>query len=139
MNDRPLQAHERHMSAVVASYEEDLQYLFSAADGELPGTDEGNDKLSMLGVDADDPGQSATDALNSYALSATITRTLTVSLALGGPTVLLSATVDGNEYGLERISSVTLFDSWAVPNETVLDDESALVRLFDEYVETYSE
>lgn len=109
---------------------------FEAFHGDTPAGD-----LESLGVDAQDVEESARDALNSYALEASTSTVLTVTLAIGGPTQYLSATVERDQHGgWERTNSVTFFDSWAVPNETVLADDSPLVTFFDnEHVELMAE
>jgi hypothetical protein len=130
-----MKAHEHSMASAVTSHENNLSALYGAADGDAgdaPATE-----LEALGVDAGDTEESARDALDSYALGASTSTVLTVTLAVGGPTQYLSATVERGEHGgWERTTNVTFFDSWAVPNETVLSDDSPLVKFFDnEHVE----
>jgi hypothetical protein len=95
-------------------------------------------ELESVGVDVDDVNDSATEAIDEYALSVDTRTVLTVTLAIGGPTVYMSADVERDQYGTwTRDSRVTFVDSWAVPSETGLSDDSYLVTLFDRYVETY--
>lgn len=134
-----MEAHEHTMSDAVASRERDLDLLFLAAEGGLPGTDDGNESLSGLGVDPDNVDESAQEALYNYALEVSTSTVLTVTLAVGGPTQYMSAEIDRDTHGCwVRETPVTFFDSWAVPQETRLANDSAMTRLFDQYVETYS-
>jgi hypothetical protein len=130
-----MQAHEHAMAAAIMSHENNLTALYSAANGDADDTPA--TELEALGVDTEDTEESARDALDSYALGASTSTVLTVTLAVGGPTQYLSATVERGEHGgWERTTNVTFFDSWAVPNETVLADDSPLVTFFDnEHVE----
>lgn len=130
-----MQAHEHAMATAVTSHENNLSALYAAANGDAG--DMPTAELESLGVDTDDTEESARDALNSYALEASTSTVLTVTLAIGGPTQYLSATVERWVHGgWSRTNSVTFFDSWAVPNETVLADDSPLVTFFDnEHVE----
>lgn len=133
-----MEAHQHPMTASVASHERNLSVLFAAAngDGETPA-----DELDALGVDADNAEDSARDALIDYALSSDTTTVLTVTLAVGGPTQRLHATVERNRHGTwERISPVFFADSWAVPESTELNPDSRLVQFFDnEHVELMGE
>lgn len=129
-----MKSHEHAMATAVTSHENNLSALYAAANGDAGDTPAGD--LESLGVDTDDTEESARDALNSYALEASTSTVLTVTLAVGGPTQYLSATVERGQHGWERAGDVTFFDSWAVPNETVLTDDSSLVTFFDnEHVE----
>jgi len=95
-------------------------------------------ELESAGVDVDDVNDSATEAIDEYALSVDTRTVLTVTLAIGGPTVYMSADISRDQHGSwGRDSRVTFVDSWAVPSETGLSDDSYLVTLFDRYVETY--
>jgi hypothetical protein len=94
--------------------------------------------LESVGVDVDDVLESAQQAIWEYALSAESRTVLDVTLAINGPTQWLSAPIERNQYGSwERVGRVEFHDSWAVPNETSLSDDTYLVTLFDQYVETY--
>jgi hypothetical protein len=127
-----MDAHQHKMTTSVKSHEGNLRTLFAAANGDT--TDP--DALDSLGVDVDDPEESARDAINSYALEATTKTVLTVTLAIGGPTQQLSATVERGKYGWMLATTVVFFDSWAVPSEVQLPDDSPLVQLFIEHLDT---
>lgn len=128
-----MEAHQHPMTASVDSHERNLSALYAAANGETTDATE----LESLGVDSDDAEESARDALTGYALDADTSTILTVTLAINGPTQHLSAKVERTEHGgWERTGDVTYVDSWAVPTETVLADDSPLVTFFDnEHVE----
>jgi hypothetical protein len=96
-------------------------------------------ELESIGVDVDNLEESATEALDQYGLSLEAQTVLTLTLAVGGPTVYLSAPVERDRFGSwERVDSVTFFDSWAVPRETVLSGDTSLVAMFDRHVESWS-
>lgn len=133
-----MEAHQRSMSDTVNSRERDVNLLFMTADGETASFAR---ELDALGVDVsgdqDDVNESAQEALWNYALSVETRTVVRVVLGIGGPTTFMEADVSKGEYSWERDGAVTFFDSWAVPQETSLADDSALVRLFDQYLETF--
>lgn len=130
-----MQAHQRPMAASVDGHERNLSVLIGAANGDSDS--QRPDELDSLGVDLDEPEESAREALGAYALSAETSTILTVTLAIGGPTQSLSAPIERNQYGSwERTGPVTYTDSWAVPESTELSPDSPLVAFFDnEHVE----
>ncbi len=94
--------------------------------------------LESAGVDVDDVLESAQQAIWEYALSAESRTVLDVTLAINGPTQWLSAPIERTQYGSwERVGPVEFLDSWAVPSETTLSDDTYLVTLFDQHVESY--
>jgi len=94
--------------------------------------------LESVGVDVDDVLESSQQAIWNYALEVSSRTVLDVLLTYGGPTVRLSAPIERDQYGtFERTGPVVFSDSWAVPSETTLHDDTYLVTLFDQYVETY--
>jgi hypothetical protein len=94
--------------------------------------------LESVGVDVDDVLESAQSAIDNYALEVSARTVLDVLLSYGGPTVRMSAPIERDQYGSwERTGTVEFVDSWAVPSETSLSDDSMLTTLFDRYVETY--
>jgi hypothetical protein len=130
-----MEPHEHTMTSAVDAHEYNLSVLFRAAAGDADDAF----GLDMLGVDVDNAEDSAREALDAYDLEASTSTILTVTLAVGGPTQTMSAKVVKEQYGWQRDSRVTFSDSWAVPSETELPDESPLVQLFDERVETISD
>jgi hypothetical protein len=101
-------------------------------------TDDMVSMLESVGADPDDMEESTMSAIDNYALSVETETVLRVQLSVGGPTVEMTAVISRDQYGSwSRDSRVTFYDSWAVPNETGLSDDSYLVTLFDRFVETY--
>jgi hypothetical protein len=97
------------------------------------------DALDRLGVDVSNIRESAREAVDNYALEASVKRVFQLTLAVGGPTQWLSAPIERETYGWTRCAPVTFHDSWAVPQETFLPDESPLVALIDRAIEYYGD
>lgn len=141
-----MESHQHLMADSIASHEHNLSVLFDARSSEF-NPDVGLDvkELDALGVDVDNMVDSADDAINNYALEVSTTVTLTVTLAIGGPTQYLSAPIARDDRGYwERTGPITYVDSWAVPSETTVpettvSDVTNLAAFFDSFVETYSD
>lgn len=142
-----MESHQHPMADSIASHERNLSLLFDARSSGYESTHEldVDDELDALGVDVDDIADSADEAIGNYALEVSTTVTLTVTLAIGGPTQYLSAPIEKHERGYwERTGPITYVDSWAVPSETTVpettvSDVTNLAAYFDSFVETYSD
>jgi len=128
-----MEAHEYPMSDAVTSRETDVMGMYYAADGKGRPTN-----ADELGIGVDDMEESAREAIGNYALSVESRVVLRVVLGIGGPTQYMEAPISRGAHGWERDRAVTFVDSWACPDETVLNEESYLTRFFDEHVEFYS-
>lgn len=125
--------HEYPMTTAVASHEGNLRALYALSGGDTDGIDPS--EIEALGIGSENCEDQAREALDTYALDISTNILLTITLAVGGPTQLMSARIERDGNGWERVGRVTYFDSWAQPHETELDDDSPLVMLFDEHVE----
>lgn len=133
-----MQSHEHPMSESIKSREEDLNLLFDVAGSDgWEGQEEELDALGVNTVDTESLSEGAYMAISAYPLEVSTSTVLTVTLAVGGPTQYLTANVSPLRHGgYTREGAVSFFDSWAVPQETVLPESSPLVQLFDTHAET---
>jgi hypothetical protein len=139
-----MESHQHPMADSIARHEHNLTVLYDARSAEYnPDVELDVEELDALGVDVDDIAESADGVIGNYALDASTTVTLTVTLAIGGPTQYLSAPIEKHDRGYwERVGPITYVDSWAVPSETTVSettvsDVTNLAAFFDSFVETY--
>jgi hypothetical protein len=135
-----MEAHEYTLADSVNRRATGLGLLLAAVEGfEDKPTASMLNALESHGVDVDNMEESAQEALDNYALETSVQRVFRMILAVGGPTQWLSAPIERETYGWTRCAPVTFHDSWAVPQETFLPDESPLVALIDRAIEFYEE